>query len=88
MASLPKVTAVGDAEVFASTTDARDALFAIMSDSRDYLTEAAAWKDAFISSNLFESQLGESTRTGRTNVLETMYGASYRWIDKVLQRKC
>ena len=80
---LPRLTTVGSVDVFPSITEARDALFAIMSDSRDYLTDAAAWKDAFMSSNSVESSSDRLAIYEHTNVLETMYGASYRWTDEV-----
>lgn len=64
-------------------SDARDALFAIMSDSRNYLTDAAAWKDAYVSFNSAKSPSEDVTISQRTYVLDTMYGASYRWTDKV-----
>jgi hypothetical protein len=81
---LPKLTTVGQVSIFGSLTDARDALFAIMSGSHTFFKDAISWKNAFIASKAYESQHSvERDDSEKSSVIETMYGTAYRWTNQV-----
>lgn len=83
MEDLPALTSVGQVSSFGSIMEARDALFAIMSDSRDFIKAASAWKDAVVPSMSKNSSPSKHLVNGeKINMIETMYGASYKWVDK------
>lgn len=71
---------------FRTMPHARDALFTIMADSHDFILDAASWRDAVIKQNTgYHAGLRGGEHDINTSVtIETMYGARYRWTEKVL----
>ena len=73
---------IGQHTVFATLADARTALFALMADSHAFIKDANRWKESFITTNMLNG-VTFSNEVYDQDILETMYGARFRTIDRV-----
>ena len=68
---------------YQSMSDARDALFDIMSSSYEYFRSAASCKESLMMARTYNPQSNKSFTFEDADMIVTMYGAAYRWTHKV-----